>query len=277
MIGISTNKVGLGSTGSFVGINSSITTSTLFFTNIGSGDNHSFKTNYPNVLTGEFVKNTVTVSTASTHGLKVNDEIYLDALPGITTTIVVKYNDKNRRLIVNPKSFDASDVNTTNNSIYIENHGYESGQKVIYNASVEIGGLVNDEIYYIVKFNKDTIKLSSSYYDSINEIPEIIDFTSASSGSLSLVNPRLSIISDQVVKFDLSDSSLSYTKGTLSYPAFDFKLYTNPEFTEEFNKSSVSTKFDMVQRVQGYSNPCGRKCQTVQFGTVQARHGGRED
>ena len=247
LIGISTNKVGLGSTGSFVGINSSITTSTLFFTNIGSGDNHSFKTNYPNVLTGEFVKNTVTVSTASTHGLKVNDEIYLDALPGITTTIVVKYNDKNRRLTVNPKSFDASDVNTTNNSIYIENHGYESGQKVIYNASVEIGGLVNDEIYYIVKFNKDTIKLSSSYYDSINEIPEIIDFTSASSGSLSLVNPRLSIISDQVVKFDLSDSSLSYTKGTLSYPAFDFKLYTNPEFTEEFNKSSVSTKFDVVQ------------------------------
>lgn len=247
LIGISTNKVGLGSTGSFVGINSSITTSTLFFTNIGSGTNHSFKTTYPNVLTGEFVKNTVTVSTASTHGLKSNDLVYLDVLPGITTTIFVKYNDKNRRLVVNPRSFDASDVNITNNIITIQNHGYQTGEKVIYNATVAIGGLTNDEIYYVVRFNKDSIKLSSTYYNAIKDIPEVIDFTSASSGSISLVNPRIFAISNQVINFDLSDSSLSYSKGSISYPAFDFKLYTNSDFTEEFNKAESSTKFDVVK------------------------------
>ena len=247
LIGISTNKVGLGSTGSFVGINSSIATSTLFFTNIGSGTNHSFKTTYPNVLTGEFVKNTVTVSTASTHGLKSNDLVYLDVLPGITTTIFVKYNDKNRRLVVNPRSFDASDVNITNNIITIQNHGYQTGEKVIYNATVAIGGLTNDEIYYVVRFNKDSIKLSSTYYNAIKDIPEVIDFTSASSGSISLVNPRIFAISNQVINFDLSDSSLSYSKGSISYPAFDFKLYTNSDFTEEFNKAESSTKFDVVK------------------------------
>lgn len=247
LIGISTNKVGLGSTGSFVGIDSSITTSTLFFTNLGSGINHSFKTNYSNVLTGEFVRNTVTVSTASTHGLKPNDKVYLDVLPGITTTIVVKYNDKNRRLIINPKSFEASDVSVANNTITIQNHGYETGEKVIYNSTIAIGGLVNDEIYYVVRFNKDTIKLSSSYYNATKDIPEIIDFTSASSGTLSLINPRIFAISNQVIKFDLSDSSLSYAKGSLSYPAFDFKLYTNSDFTEEFSKTSNSTKFDVIK------------------------------
>ena len=247
LIGISTYKVGLGSTGSFVGIDSNITTSTVFFTNVGSGVNHSFKTVYPNVLTGEFVKNTVTVSTASTHGLKTDDEVYLDVLPGITTTIVVKYNDKNRRLVVNPKSFIASDVNTTNNTISIQNHGYETGEKVIYNAIVAIGGLTNDEIYYVVRFNKDTIKLSSSYYNATKDIPEVIDFASASAGSLSLVNPRIFAISNQVVKFDLSDSSLSYNKGSLSYPAFDFKFYTNSDFTEEFDKTENSSKFDVVK------------------------------
>jgi hypothetical protein len=246
LIGISTNKVGLGSTGQFVGIDSSITTSTLYFTNLGSGKNHSFKTNYSNVLTGEYTKNVVTVSTASTHGLKVNDVVYLDVLPGITTTVVVKYNDKNRRLVVNPRTFDSSDVDIINNTITIENHGYTTGEKVIYNASVNIGGLVNDEIYYVVRFNKDKIKLTSSYYNATKNIPEVLDFTSASTGSISAVNPRISIISNQVVDFDLSDSSLSYSKGSLSYPAFEFKLYTNENFTEEFNKSEDSTKFDVV-------------------------------
>ena len=246
LIGVSTNKVGLGSTGQFVGIDSSITTSTLYFTNLGSGNNHSLKTNYSNVLTGEFEKNVVTVATAATHGLKVNDVVYLDVLPGISTTIVVKYNDTNRRLVVNPKTFGSSDVDTTNNIITIENHGYVTGEKVIYNASVAIGGLTNDEIYYAIRFNKDKIKLASSYYNATKIVPEILNLTSASSGSLSAVNPRISIISNQVVNFDLSDSSLSYAKGSLSYPAFEFKLYTNEDFTEEFNKSEDSTRFDVV-------------------------------
>ena len=246
LIGISTNKVGLGTTGEFVGIDSNITTSTVYFTNLGSGENHSFKTNYLNVLTGEFSKNVVTVSTASSHGLKQNDSVYLDALPGITTTVVVKYNDKNRRLIANPRNFGTSDVDIASNTLTIEDHGYSTGDKVIYNASVAIGGLVNDEIYYVVRFNKDRIKLSSSYYNATKDVPEIIDFSSASLGSVSAINPRISIISNQVVNFDLSDNSLSYSKGSISYPAFDFKLYTNKNFTEEFDKSEESTKFDVV-------------------------------
>ena len=78
LIGLSTEKVGLGSTGSFVGINSSITSDTLFFTGIGTGVFHSLRTNLQNVLSGSASKNLVTVSTSSTHGLLVNDSVKID-------------------------------------------------------------------------------------------------------------------------------------------------------------------------------------------------------
>jgi hypothetical protein len=247
LIGISTYKVGVGSTGSFVGINSSINASTLYFTNVGSGVNHSFKTNYGNVFVGEFVRNTVTVSTSSSHGLTNNDLVYINSRPGITTNVVVKYNDNNRRLIINPKSFIASDVDITNNTITISNHGYKTGEKVIYTASTSIGGLSNDKIYYIVSYNKDRFKLASTYYDATKDIPEVVDFTSTSPGTISLVNPNISIIPDQIVNFDLSDSSLSFIKDANSYSAFDFKLYTDPELTQEFDKTLESSSFDVVK------------------------------
>ena len=46
LIGIATQKVGLGTTGEFVGIGN--TAKILFFVGVGTGDNHSFKTNYEN-------------------------------------------------------------------------------------------------------------------------------------------------------------------------------------------------------------------------------------
>lgn len=245
LIGISTNKVGLGSTGSFVGINSSIFSSTLYLNNIGSGENHSFKTNYDEILIGELSKNIVTVSTASTHGLSKNDLIEVDCFPGISTTIIVKYNDKHRRLVVNPKSFTAFDVDIVKNTIFIENHGYFTGQKIIYTSSSPIGGLSNDEIYYIVRFNKNKFKLSASYYNATKNNPEIIDFTSASSGTISLINPNIDIVPNQIVNFDLSDSSLSFVKDLNLYSAFDLKFYTDSKFTDEFYKVENSNEFNV--------------------------------
>jgi|694.fasta_scaffold00920_17 hypothetical protein len=247
LIGISTNKVGLGSTGSFVGINSSILTSTVYFTNVGSGVNHSFKTNYSNVLTGEVLRNTVTVAAASTHGLERGDSIFIDSLPGITTNVVIKYNDENKRLLVNPRSFTASAVNLSDNKIYIENHEYTTGQKVVYNATTSIGGLENDKIYYIVRYNKDYIRLSSSYYNATKEVPEIIDFTSTSEGSISLVNPSIPIIPNQTINFDLSDRSLSFTKNANLYSAFDFVIYSNSNFTKVFDKIEGSSNFSVIK------------------------------
>jgi hypothetical protein len=264
LIGISTNKVGLGSTGSFVGIDTNITTSTLYFTSVGSGVNHSFKTNYDNVLTGEFVKNIVTVSTSSTHGLSSGDNVFMNVLPGITTTVVVRYNDKHRRLVINPLSFNASDVDIVNDTITISNHGYQTGQKIIYTATtISIGGLVDNEIYYIVRFNKDKFKLALTYYQATKDIPEVINFTTATSGTIFSINPSINIVANQVINFDLSHSSLSYSRDFNSYSAFDLKFYINSDFTNEFNKTSQSSKFDVIKTGRvGIDSSCNVKLYT---------------
>jgi len=245
LIGISTVKVGLGSTGTFVGIastNRSI--STLYFTGVGTNTYHSFKTNYSS-LTGNVYKNIVTVSTAQTHGLLNGDNVFVNVNPGISTTVIVKYDNFNRRLLINPKTFSSSGINTTENYIFIENHGFSNGDKVVYNSSSPSGGLENNKIYYIISFDKDKIKLSDSYYNSINFSPDVINITSTSSGTITPINPPIKVYKDSIVNFDLSDSSLSYVSGSVTYPAFDFNFYIDSNYKEIFDSTKNSTEFEV--------------------------------
>ena len=59
-------------------------------------------------------------------------------------------------------------VNTTDNSIRIENHAFETGMQADYDATtldasaVAVGGLTTGTTYYAIRVDKDTIKLASS-------------------------------------------------------------------------------------------------------------------
>jgi hypothetical protein len=245
LIGISTVKVGLGSTGTFVGTaDTTRSIETLYFTGIGTGTYHSFKTNYQK-LTGQVSRNIVTVSTAQTHGLNNNDYVFVDVNPQISETFAIKYNDYNRKVLVNPKSFITSDVDILSNSITILNHRFITGQKVIYTATSPSGGLVNNEFYYIVVFDQNTIKLSTSYYESISTNPYIVNITSSSDGTLSAINPPIKVYKDSLVDFDLSDSSLSYFNGSTKYSAFELNFYIDSNFTQLFDKSKFSSEFEV--------------------------------
>ena len=156
----------MGSTGTFVGINSTTTASTLYFIGVGTNTYHSLKTNYTNVLTGSLSKATVTVSTSSTHGLRVDDTVDLSVQPGITTTIKVAYNDYNRRLVIDPRTFASGDVSIGNNTITISRHGFYSGQKIIHTATTSSGGLADNEIYYVSGISYWSIWLSFLMDDS---------------------------------------------------------------------------------------------------------------
>ena len=247
LIGISTERVALGSNGTFVGIDSSKSYSTVFLTNTGSGNNHLFETVYDNVLLGDISKNLVTVSTASTHGLLVGDVVSLNCISGVTTSYKVLYNDYNRRLVFNPKSFISSQVNVTSNTITIPNHGYFDGQKVLHKSNSPAGGLEDEKIYYIIFVDNDTIKLSSSYYEATINNPKEINITSTSSGTLYAINPPIKATRNQTLVFDLSDNSLSYFKGNLRRSAFDFKFYYDEEYTREFKSTLNSNKFEVIK------------------------------
>ena len=246
LIGISSARVGLGSTGSLVGINSTTSVSTLYFIGVGTGVYHSLKSNFDNTLTGTISRSLVTVSTSSTHGLKANDDVLLTVQPGITTTIKVAYNDYNRRLVIDSRTFASGDVSTANNTITIPRHGYNNGQKVIHTATTSSGGLTDNRIYYTSIVDKNTIKLSNNYYDSINLDPKVINITSASAGTISPINPPIKLEKNLKIYFDLSDSSLSFIDGGVSYSAFDFKLYTDSNLNNLFFTSGESDDFNVV-------------------------------
>jgi len=248
LIGISTVKVGLGSTGTFVGIASTTNSlSTLFFTGIGTGTYHSFKTNYP-VLSGQVTRNLVTVSTAETHGMRNNDVVYIDVNPSISTTFTIRYNDYNRRLLLNPKNFTSSDVNVLLDQISIQNHGFVSGQKVIHTSSSPAAGLTNNQIYYVIKVDNNNIKLSNTYYDSLSLTPVVVAISGVGDGTLSLVNPPIVAYRNSTIIFDLSDSSLSYVSQSTPYSAFKFSVYADSTLTQEFESTKETALFD-IERV----------------------------
>ena len=247
LIGLSTVRVGLASTGVFLGITTeTISTGTLYFTGIGTGDYHSFKTNYSSV-NGEISRNIVTVSTAQTHGLRNDDQVHIDVNVGSISTFTIKYNDYNRVLVLNPKSFISSGVNTVTNSITIDNHGLKTGQKVIHTSPSPCGGLEDNREYYIVVFDPNTIKLSPSYYDSTKLTPSIVGISSTSFGEISLINPSIDLYKNSIVEFSISDPSLSYTYQSTQYSAFKFEFYKNSNFTELFETSGNSRVFDVQE------------------------------
>ena len=245
LVGISTVKVGLGSTGTFVGIASTQRGSTtVFFSGIGTGVYHSFKTNY-DVITAETRRIKATVSTGETHGLLNYENVYMNVVSGLTTTVSVKYNDYNRRMVIDPKSFTASGVNTTTNAITINDHGYETGDKIIHTASTPVGGLDNNGIYYILKVDANSFKLTKTDYDAKEATPTVIGIASTSSGTINPINPPLKAYKDSIVEFNLSDASLGYVAQSTNYPAFVLNFYTDKNLTKKWDTSIQSTTFNV--------------------------------
>ena len=246
LIGISTVTVGLGSTGTFTGTATTTSDSQLLYlTGIGTGTYHSFTTVKPNVVQGSGVKNVVTVATAATHGLIAGDIVDMAVRSGVTDTITVKYDDYNRRIVFNPKSFVAGDVNVDENSITIANHGYSNGDKVIHTASSPSGGLETSKIYYIFRYTENKVKLCTSRFQALQFTPEVVDITSADAGTLSVVNPALNAYRGGTVKFDMGDSSLSSINNSVRYSAFELNFYTDRQFKNKFVSSGTDDNFEV--------------------------------
>jgi hypothetical protein len=225
----------------------------LFFTDPGSNDQsigqiHSFESAYENKLYGKVTKHIVTVSTTESHGLSLLDSVIINVKPGINTTFSVKYDDYNRRMLINPRTF--SSINTTDNTITINNHRYYTGQKVLYTSNTPSIGLTNNDLYYVIVVDSNTVKLSNSYYGATKDNPEDINISSSTSGTLSPINPPLQVVKNQPITFDLSNSTLSFVSVGNTYSAFDFKIYKDSQFTEEFDTTQSSSIFEVSRTGQ---------------------------
>lgn len=247
LIGIALDKVGINSQGNFVGLaNSSI--GLLYFTGIGTGTKHSFKTNYTGNITAKVAKNIVTVATETDTELQVNDIVTVECRSGISTSVKIEYNDYNRRLIANPLTFTSGSVSVTNNSLILVDHGLVQGQKIIHTSTVPCGGLINQNIYYVQFIDSKTIKLTNIPYKEGDRNIEVIDITSASFGNILPINPPITIVKDSIIQFDLSDPSLSFTQNSVSYSAFDFIFYIDSDLTDKFQSTENTQTFE-VQKI----------------------------
>ena len=194
-------------------------------TNIGLA--HSLTTQFSKI-TGTFENYSVTVSTAQTHGLQTDDKIKFNVFPSFSNTIKLRYDTALRKITTDKIDFDASSVgvNTQTNEITITGNKLKTGDKVVYynNANTAIGGLTNNNTYYILKQDSDKIKLSNYLYDTT--VGTCISFTTvgASNHSIALINPPISLTKGDILTFDLSDDTVS---------GMDLRLYKDPNFVKE--------------------------------------------
>ena len=227
-----------------VGIKTTVSSSEIFFiSDGGSADSYeySLESDYTQVFSDvKKVKSTISVSTD--HGLKYGDEIYLTVKPqktvGIQTfsSVYVKFDSESQNLLVNPIGFSSSGINTSRNQIELTSHELKTGDKVYYNSTDLVSEGISTGSYYVYKVDDNNISLCETYVDSTSNPPKVVSIASTGgvNQEISLINPELITVKNNNLKFDLSDSSLN---------GYQFKLYYDEDFQDEFLSVESSTDF----------------------------------
>ena len=227
-----------------IGIKTTLTGNEVFFRSNGDNvDDYYFETN-PTQKTAnvKIIKSTVAISSA--HGLSFGDEIALSVKPnlsvgiGTSTAVRVIRNQNTNNIEINPIGFTSIGINTTTNEISLENHQFNSGDKVYYDSTEVASGLTTGS-YFVSVVDKNKIRLSNSYLNSIKDDPTIVSIagTGGTSHTLSSINPKLTSIRNNNLVFDLSDSSLN---------GYKFKLYHDSEFNNEFVSTGTTSVFAAI-------------------------------
>ena len=138
-------------------------------------------------------------------------------------------------------------MSVSDNTITVLNHGLSDGDKVIHTASTSSGGLKDNQIYFVSVVDRNKISLCNDFYEAVKFNASVVDITSASAGTINPVNPPIRVQSNQKVYFDLSDSSLSFSKSGVSYAAFDFNLYFDEECKNVYTNTPNSSIFNVTK------------------------------
>ena len=214
---------------------------------VGSSDfRYSLESNFTQI-TGNLQQITATVGVSTAHGLLKGDEISFNVKPdqsvgiGTSVSIDVRYDELNETVLINPISTNSSGVNVDLNQFNLTSHGYKTGDKVYYTSPSVAGGLTDKRTYYVYNQGNDDFKLCDTRLDALSVPPLIKDITSNGGGSakheFSLVNPRISVLENNNLVFDVSHPSLS---------GYDFKLFYDNEYKNEFVSTGKTDSFTVT-------------------------------
>jgi hypothetical protein len=229
-----------------IGIKTSINSAEVFFTNINGADNdeYSFSSTYDQVIGNiEKIKSTVSVSTS--HNLTNGDLIDLIVKSnlsvgiGTSTSIYVKRNTVDSKILINPIGFNSTGISTQTNSITINSHNLNTGDKIYYSSTDLIASGLSTGSYFVYKVDNNKIKLSETYTDSKTNPPVVVSIagTGGKYQNISLINSQIKTVKNNDLVFELSDSSLS---------GYKFKIYYDQEFKNEFVSTATTTGFTLI-------------------------------
>ena len=214
---------------------------------VGTSDfRYSLETNYTQI-TGVLQQITATAGVSTAHGLLKGDEITFEVRPdqsvgiGTSVSIDVRYDELNETVLINPISTNSSGVNVDLNQFTLNSHGYKTGDKVYYTSPSVAGGLTDKRTYYVYNQGNDAFKLCDTRLDALSVPPLIKNITSNGGGSakheFSLVNPRISVLENNNLVFDVSHTSLD---------GYDFKLFYDNEYKNEFVSTGKTDSFTVT-------------------------------
>ena len=243
-LGLSEKPIGIGSTGAVTGIGT--TGRQLFFSSHGTGVKHSFKPQKEEI-TGFIERVVGTVVCKENHGLLQNDKVSISLTPGITTSYQVEYDDLTKRTIINPRSFGSSSVNTTTSVFSLNDHRFKTGDKILYKSSNPALPLVNNDIYFVVRIDKNSFKLTDTKFKSTKPIPETITIVdSGGNHTVGLINPPINLVRGYKVGFAVSDASLTKVVSGKKTKIFDFDFFKDPNFTNPYFNNDNDDGFQVV-------------------------------
>jgi len=228
-----------------IGIKTTINAQELFF--ISNGDNndeYSLENFYDQIL-GNIKKIKSTVSVSTSHNLRSNDQILLNIKPnlsvgiGTSTSIFVKRDTSSGNILINPLGFSSTGINTIANTISINYHNFNTGDRVLYTATDLVASGLSTGAYYVYKIDSNTFKLSETYIDSKSISPRFVSIASTGGGyqKISLINPKIVSVKNNNLVFNLSDSSLS---------GYKFKLFYDEDFNNEFISTGSTSTFSSI-------------------------------
>lgn len=212
-------------------------TSGLFFRNtIWNPDHDNYQYSIEsdlNQIKVDISKIQSVVSVSTSHNLQIGDKISLRVNPnlnvgiGTSTSVKIKLDSLIQKIIVNPTQFSSSGINTISDTILLNSHSLNTGDKILFNTSGSIPSGITTGCYFIYKVDNNNIKLCETYYDSVANSPTTLKLITQGSGihEISLINPKINQIKNNNLVFDLSDSSLS---------GYNFKIYSDKDFKKEF-------------------------------------------
>ena len=156
---------------------------------------------------------------------------------GSTSPLSLSFNAEHQKLLVNKVGFNSTGINTTTSSITINDHGYKTGDKVLYESNDPAEGLDNP-CYYVYELSSNEFSLGETLKDVQVQPPLLvgINSTGGQNHSFGLVNPQIKVVKNSKISFNISDSSL------LDY---NLKFFYDKEFNNDFISAQDTSVFNI--------------------------------